>query len=304
MDCAFDTFFIKIVPLILAFCLGIVLRQLKLLSRAEAPLILKFVLTATLPALTLLSILKVKLDYGLLYLPLTAQAIVFIIYGIALFIGKRLHLPRTTFGSFLVGCMIMNTAFSQAFFMVTCGTEGFARASLFDIGNSFLIFTFIYYQAIKYGDNGKEDKVDWGKFLKLPPLWGLLLGFLIRLSGWQVPEVGENFLNLIGQPTVPLIMIALGIIFESRIKHWRLVLTGVSIRMGLGLLLSITLTYILGITGLTRTIIIASSATPVGFNTLIFANLENMDRELAAGMISISILLALGFLPLIIWLFG
>jgi len=74
--------------------------------------------------------------------------------------------------------------------------------------------------------------------------------------------------------------------------------------MGLGLLLGWLLTLIFGITGMTRTIIIASSSTPVGFNTLIFANLEKLDREFAANLVSFSILIALGYLPLIIWLFG
>jgi predicted permease len=299
-----SAFFIKVIPLIMAFFLGVLVKRLKFLTAADAGIILRLVLTATLPALSLLSILKVQLNYDLIYLPFTAQAMVFITYGISYWVGKKLKLPQTTFGSFIVGCMIMNTGFSLPFFMAAFGTEGFARASLFDIGNSFLIFTFIYYNAIKYGDNGKADKVDWGKFLRLPPLWGLLIGFMIRIFGWEMPEVGMNFLNLVGQPTIPLIMIALGLIFEPRLKNFGKIAIGVSIRMGLGLLFGWLLTMILGLEGMTRTIIIASSATPVGFNTLIFANLENMDREFAAGMVSISILIALGYLPLIIWLFS
>ena len=293
----------KVLPLIMAFFLGVLMRQLKLLHKDHAGIILKLVLACTLPALSLLSILKVQLNLDLIYLPFTAQAMIFLIFGISFQVGKWFKLPQTTFGSFIVGCMIMNTGFSLPFFMAAFGTEGFARASLFDIGNSFLIFTFIYYMAIKYGDNGKADKIDWSKFLKLPPLWGLVIGFAIRIFNWQVPDIGMNFLNLVGQPTIPLIMIALGLLFEPRMKHLGPVLTGVFIRMGLGLLLGWLLTLVLGLHGMTRTIIIASSCTPVGFNTVIFANLENLDREFAASMVSISILLALGFLPLIIWLF-
>jgi predicted permease len=299
-----DAFFLKVIPIILAFCFGVLIKYLKLMQKEDAVIILKLVLTATLPALTLLSILKVQLNYDLIYLPFTAQAVVFLIYGIAYWVGKVLKLPQTTFGSFIVGCMIMNTGFSLPFFMAAFGTEGFARASLFDIGNSFLIFTFVYYNAIKYGDNGHQGKIDWIKFLKLPPLWGLLIGFSIRIFNWQVPEIGLNFLNLVGLPTIPLIMIALGLIFEPRLKRLGSVMTAIFIRMVVGLLLGWLLTIILGLEGMTRTIIIASSSTPIGFNTLIFANLENMDKEFAASMVSISILIALFYLPLIIWLFN
>lgn len=299
-----DSFFLKVIPIILAFFFGIFIKQMKLMKKEDAGTILKLVLTATLPALSLLSILKVQLNYDLIYLPFTAQAIVFMIYGISYWVGRKLKLPQTTFGSFIVGCMIMNTGFSLPFFMAAFGTEGFARASLFDIGNSFLIFTFVYYNAIKYGDNSKHDKIDWVKFMKLPPLWGLLIGFIIRICNIQIPEVGLNFINLVGQPTIPLIMIALGLIFEPKLKRIGAVMTAIFIRMGIGLFLGWLLTYLLGLHGMTRTIIIASASTPIGFNTVIFANLENMDKEFAASMVSISILIALGYLPLIIWLFN
>lgn len=297
-------FFLKVIPLIIAFFFGIFLKQVKLMHKDDASVLLRLVLAATLPALALISILKVKLHPELLYLPFTAQAVVFIIYFIAFWVGKRLKLPKTTFGSFLVGCMIMNTGFSLPFFLARYDAEGFARASLFDLGNVFLIFTFIYYNAVKFGDNCTTCKIDWMKFVKLPPLWALLIGLGIRAIGWKVPEMGFTFLNLIGQPTSPLIMIALGLIFEPKVKLPGVVFSAIFIRMGIGLFLGWLLTYLLGITGMSRTIIIASASTPVGFNTLIFANLEQMDREFAASIVSISILIALGFLPMVIWLFS
>ncbi|MBM4399660.1 MAG: AEC family transporter [Candidatus Cloacimonetes bacterium] len=297
-------FFLKVIPLILAFFFGVFVRQVKLMQKDDASILLKLVLTATLPALALLAIIKVELKLDLLFLPFTAQMVVFMMYGVAFWVGKRLKLPTTTFGSFLVGCMIMNTGFSLPFFVAAFGTEGLVRASLFDLGNVFLIFTFIYYNAIKYGDNCDTCKIDWMKFVKLPPLWGLLIGLAIRITHWQVPEVGINFLELIGQPTSALIMIALGLIFEPKLKRLGAVMLGIILRMGVGLFFGWLLTVVFGIEGMTRTIIIAGSCTPVGFNTVIFANLENMDREFAASMVSISILIALGFLPLIIWLFS
>jgi malate permease and related proteins len=167
-----------------------------------------------------------------------------------------------------------------------------------------MIFTFTYYNAIRYGDNPHTDKIQWKKFLKLPPLWAMLIAFLLKLSGAGLPEIGLNFLALIGYPTTPLVMIALGLYFEPKLKNMGKAFIAIFIRMGVGLGIGYLLATVFGLSGLTRTTVIVCSALPIGFNTLIFANLENMDREFAATMVSFSIIIALLYLPLLIYLFS
>lgn len=298
-----DPFVEKIIPLLLAFLLGIGFKQLKLLSKNDAPILLRFVLTVCLPALAILAVSRVRLSLDMAFIPLSAAIVVFSIYLISSLAGKRLKMPAPRFGSFLVGTLIMNSAFALPFFFAAFGDEGLARATLFDIGNTFLIFTFIYYQAIKYGDNAHTDRIDWTKFLRLMPLWGMLIAFGMKLLRIPLPEVGANFLNLVGQPTAPLVMISLGLYFEPKLNNLGNAFLGVFIRMGIGLLIGWGLSLLFGLQGITRTVVVVCSALPVGFNTLIFANLENMDREFAATMVSISILIALFYIPLLIWLF-
>ncbi len=299
-----DPFVQKIIPLILSFFLGVLFKQIKLLKRDDAPVLLRFVLSVSLPALTILSISRARLESDMILIPISAMLVVFAMYGISSITGKALKLPKTTFGSFLVGTMIMNTSYALPFFLAKYDNEGLVRASLFDMGNTFLIFTFTYYNAIKYGDNSKSDKIEWNKFLKLPPLWAMVVAFGLKALHWELPQVSVEFLNLIGLPTTPLIMIALGLYFEPRLKNLGKALIAIFIRMGLGLGLGLLLATVFGLEGITRTVVIVTSATPIGFNTLIFANLENMDREFAATMVSLSILIALFYLPFLIYVFG
>jgi malate permease and related proteins len=297
-------FIYKIVPIILTFFLGIFIKRIGLLKKDDGHLLLKLVLSVTLPALQILSILRLQLTWSLIYIPLIAQLIIFIVYFTSSGVGKLLKLPKQTMGSFLVGTMIMNTGFSLPFFYAAFGQEGFARASLFDVGNSLLIFTFIYYVAIKHGAHSiHHDKVDWIRFLKLPPLWGLIIGILIRVLHIQIPEIGTNFLSLVGNPTTPLIMISLGLFFEPKLKNMDKALIAIIIRMVGGLGLGILLCYLFGLEGMNRTIVIASASTPIGFNTLIFAKLEEMDIEFAATCVSLSILIAIFYLPAVIYFF-
>jgi len=299
-----NPFIEKIIPLILAFFLGIAFKLLKLLKKEDAPILLRFVLTVTLPALTIIAVTNVQLVADMALIPFMAIAIVFLMFFISSFVGRRMNMPRPMFGSFLVGTMIMNTAYSLPFFAAAHGNEGLARASLFDIGNTFMIFTFTYYNAIKYGDNSHTDKIYWGKFLRMPPLWAMIIAFAWKAVSVPLPPLAYNFFFLIGNPTVPLVMIALGLYFDPKLKHLSKALVAIFIRMVVGLGVGIALATICSLTGITRTVVIANSALPIGFNTLIFANLENMDREFAATCVSISIFIALFYLPLLIYLFS
>lgn len=297
-------FFGRVVPLILAFFLGYAFRRLKLLSPDDAPVLLRFVLCACLPALMILAIYRVRLAADMLLIPLCAMLVVFSMYGLSSLAGPRLKLKGPRYGSFLVGTLIMNTAYSLPFYKAAFGDEGLARASLFDIGNTILIFTFSYYNAIKYGDNKRADKVQWNKFLKLPPLWGMALAFGIKALRLKIPQLGVGFLEMLGQPVGPIMMIALGLTFEPKLGHLGQALAGVAIRMGGGLLAGLLLAAVFGLQGVTRNVVVVCAALPVGFNTLIFANLENLDREFATTMVSISIFLALFVIPLLIQLIG
>jgi predicted permease len=293
----------KIIPLIVAFFAGVLAKKLKMMGKEDAPILLKFVLNISLPALTIIAISNVRVSPDMLMIPLFAMVVVLCMYLISNLANRKMQLAKPMFGSFLVGTMIMNTAYALPFFQAAFGDEGLARASLFDIGNTFMIFTFTYYNAIKYGDNPHTDKVAWNKFLKLPPLYAMLIAFLIKLIGISLPPVSVNFLSLVGQPTTPLVMIALGLYFEPRRKNIGKAFLAVFFRMGLGLGIGYVLAMIFGLQGLTATTVIVCSALPIGFNTLIFANLENMDVEFAATMVSFSIIIALFYLPLLLYLF-
>lgn len=293
----------KIFPLFLAFFIGIAAKHLKLLSKKDAPILLKTVLNVSLPAVAILAINRMVLKMELIFIPISAVIIVFGIYFVTMGIGRFLSMPKATFGSFLVGALVANSAFALPFLAAAHGDQGLAMASLFDIGNSIMIFTFIYHQSVKYGDSHHKGKINWGKFLKMPPLWGLALALVLKGFNVEFPSLAVNFLELMGSPTVPLVMISLGLYFEPSFKRLGYALLAVFIRMGLGLSMGFALAYLFGLSGLIKTVVISCSALPIGFNTLIFADLENLDREFAATEVSISMIVAMFMIPWLIWRF-
>lgn len=294
--------FLKIVPVILIFILGYALKRLNILKKGDGDLFLKLVFYITLPALITLSIIKIELQPDFIYLPVAAVLIIFVISSIAFLVGKWLKLPKSTFGTFIIGSTIMNTGFALPFFIAAYGGEGLARISLFDFGNGLLTFTFVYYLACKYGINGASQKTMAKKLFVLPPIWALLIAITLNLTSVSIPSLGNTFLQLIGGLTIPLIMLALGVYFSPKLIKAIPVFFATFIRMVGGLAVGFIMVQLFDLDGLNRLIVLVGAAAPVGYNTLTFSSLENLDKEFAANLVSFSILIGIIFLPILILL--
>jgi len=292
---------IKIIPVILIFVLGYFLKTINLLKKEDGDLFLKVVFYISLPALIVLSIANITLSLDFIYLPLIAVLIIFITCFIARFIGGLFHLQKTSLGVFLVGSMIMNVGFTLPFIISAYGGEGLARISLFDIGNALLVYTFIYYIAYKYGSAEKASKTMIKKFILAMPIWALVIAIIINLTSLRIPSVADNFLQIIGNITIPLIMLSLGIYFSPKVVKFLPLISAIVIRMGVGLLLGLFFVALFNLEGLTRLIVLLGSAAPVGYNTLTFSSLENLDKEFAASLVSFSILIGIFFIPILIF---
>ncbi len=295
-----DGFWSKVIPIIIIFFMGYFLKKIKLFGSSTADTLLKIVFYVTLPALTFLSGSTVVLSLKFFYLPIIAITVVLIIFSVSYPISKKFNLPKATQGTFLVGTLIMNTGFTLPFVLAAYGNQGLAIYTIFDFGNTLMIFTFAYYFAIKFG-NKQKSKIPIKKFLLLPPIWGLILGIIFNLLKFELHPTALNLLDIAGQPTIFLVIISLGIYFSPKVTNLGKMLTVFSLRIGLGLLLGLLFVNILNIEGIMRTLIVIFCGAPVGYNTLVFASLEEMDKEFAASLVSISLLLGIIYIPLLIY---
>ncbi len=292
---------VKIIPVILIFILGYFLKRIKVLDKQNGDLFLKVVFNIALPALIILSITNIDLTFDLMYLPLIAVLVIMCTYFISRFIGKFFHLNSQSFVVFLVASLIMNIGFTLPFFIAAYGDEGLARISIFDFANGLLTFTFIYYLACKFGGTSKGSKVLIKKFIYSPPLWALIVALVLNLINVKLPHLGRDFFQILGNMTIPLIMLSLGIYFSPRIIRFGAMSTSIFIRMGVGFLLGLLFVNLFNLEGLNQIIVLIGASAPVGYNTLTFSSMENLDKEFAASIISYSILIGIIFIPLLIF---
>lgn len=299
-----EQFLAKIIPVVFIFFLGFFLKKVNALKAEHGDVFLKLVFYVCFPALSFLAVMDLRLTTGLIFIPIIPGLVIGITWVLAKLASKPFHMPKATLGTFLVGSMIMNTGFTLPFFLAGYGYEGFARAALFDVGNSFFIFTFIYFIAVKHSDQVNTHAKMFKKFLFLPQLWAFIIGLLLRGLGITLIEPVRNAFTLIGNPTIPLIMLALGLYFTPRILHIRKVITVISLRMFIGLGLGLFFAWLFHLETISRIIVIASCAAPVGYNTLVFSSLENLDKEFASTVVSFSILFGIVFIPLLFFILG
>lgn len=291
----------KILPVILIFVLGFILKVFGVLKQDHGDVFMRVVFYLSLPALVILSLTRIELSPKLAWLPFISFTIIMLQFGISYFTGKAMGMDRKTHGVLLVGTMIMNIGFALPFVIASFGDEGLALLSLFDFSNAILAFTLVYYIACRYGKHGNSSKLLFRKFIYSPPIWALVTGIILNLTNTTIPPVPANLLQILGDLTIPLIMIALGIFFNIKLIKPGPVFIGIFIRMGIGFLLAFAFCTLLDLEGLIKTIVLIGASAPVGFNSIIFASMEKLDKEYAASMVSFGIIAGLVVIPLLIY---
>jgi hypothetical protein len=170
---------------------------------------------------------------------------------------------------------------------------------LFDFGNAIIVFSLVYYIACRYGEVSKNNLAMLKKIAFSPPLWALVIAITLNLLNIRLPETASALFQTAGSITFPLVMISLGIYFTPKIANYRLLLLSIAVRMGLGMLLGLLFAYLFHLEGLDRIIALIGASAPIGYTTLTYSSLENLDKEFAASIISFSILIGFILVPLL-----
>ncbi|MEX2523906.1 MAG: AEC family transporter [Gammaproteobacteria bacterium] len=294
--------YIQLVPLFFTFILGIFLRRIRFAEAEHGRFLLKFMFFITLPALVFLKISQIELDAQTLVLPLANIGVNLGCMLVTLSLAPVFNVQRQTLGAMLVCTMITNNAFMFPFMLAIYGDEGFAYAILFDFGNALITSTLTYALAFRYGPDAHTSRTLFTKTMKSPIVWALFAAVTVNLLVIPVPKVVEIVLEPLAGMTNPLILISLGILFTPRLNQLRLLSATLFIRMGVGMMLGVTVARLFGLDDLAFTIVVLCAAAPIGFNALTYSTLAGLDTEFTSSAVSSSILVGLFYLPLLMYL--
>jgi malate permease and related proteins len=291
----------KVLPVIIIFVIGAILGKTRVLKKEYAVIFLKVVFYIALPGLIILSVSKINLTPELALLPVISLVIIGTTFLVAWLTGKYLKYEKPVFGVTLMGSMILNTSFILPFFIAAYGEGEVGRLLVFDLPNIILVFSLVYFLACRFGNTQCDSSMMFKKIAGSPPLWALLIGFILNIFHIRLPDFISSLMLSVGNMTIPLTMLALGVFFNLKPTGTAYIVRVILTRMILSLILAFALCHIFSLDGMNRIVVMIGATTPAGYNTLTFASLENLDRELAAGVVSFTMLIGLFLTPLLIY---
>ncbi|MFW2373146.1 MAG: AEC family transporter [Gammaproteobacteria bacterium] len=291
----------SLVPLFLLFILGVFLRKLNFTTVEQGAFLLKLVTFVGLPALIVVAIAKVELTPEKIYLPLISVLVILSCMAAALLYFRLRDIPAQTRGAILISTMIMNGVFMFAIILGGFGEAAFADAVLFDFGNAIMVSTITYLMAFRYSHEHHASVLS--RLSKSTLFWAVVVGLGLNLLAIPLPAVIQGFLVPIGNITVPLILIGLGILFRPRAEHLELLAPTLFIRMAIGMAVGTLLAIVLGLEGTTFIVVSLCAGAPIGFNALSFASVAKLDVEFTSSAISSSVIVGMVLIPIYIFLY-
>jgi malate permease and related proteins len=293
---------VRVALLMALFGLGFVARRLGWLKPPHAGRMLRLVITVGLPALFLADVSRIPLQKQMIALPISGVLIIVATWGISMWLGRVAAWARPDQGAVSICGMSINIGFLFPFVAAVWGQAAFAQLALFDFANAICQGSLVCGVAAVFGGHATGVAAVLRRVLSFPPLWALIAALLLNVSGLQLPAPVTTLLGGVGRAILLLVIVALGVLFDVKLLRDQRVLAAVALRIVVGLLLGVVCVWLFDLTGLMRSVVLLGAAAPIGFSAVVIADRENLGREMTASAASISVLLALVYVPLALWL--
>ena len=294
--------FSNILSLLVIFALGILSKQVNLFSEKDASKFLKFVFYISAPSLILYSFSNFHFKISDLFLIFLGSSIPFIMlffsYLIASLFKFEERFGRKSLGTFLVGSMIANTSLVIAISFSLFDKSGVVRAQMIDFGNALVTFSLTYFISAYYGFG--EKKTALKKLFLVPALWAFALALFVSSVNFTLPTWLLSAFHTLALSFAPLILFSLGIYITLRFeKKLALALTGVFVRVLLGLFFGFLFVKLFKFSPTTSFLVLIAFSAPAGYNTLVFSSINKLDEKLASVFVSLCILLYVLLVPIL-----
>ena len=289
-----------VVPLVIVFFAAYALKRARLLAADDGRALLRVVYFVGIPPLIFLSIMKVDIDASLLrlclFVPFTTGIMMVIVLGLRRSALREVR--ATAFGPLLVGTVVMNTGFLLPFVERIAGAEGLARLVIIDTSNAIMTFSVVYVVLLRVAQDTPDVGFVVRRLVLSPPLWALVTAIIAKVLELKLPVVLWDTFEIGAALVGTAVVVALGLLFEASIRGPRLLFLALVLRFGLGLALGLAFVRIMELDGLDAGIVMFASVAPLGMNSIMFAELERLDVDFAASLVSISLVIAIVASPL------
>jgi predicted permease len=218
--------------------------------------------------------------------------------------GRLLKLTGPTQAAFLAAILLMNAGnYGLPVNLFAFGQAGLARASVYFTMSALLSSSLgVYLTARGHASTSMALR----RVAVVPLAYAAILGLVLNLGHLTVPEPLLKAIHLLGQASVPSMLVVLGIklteTFRSGQRAFNLpALASVAVlRLVAAPALAWAITWALGLHGLDRNVIIVESAMPTAVMTTILATEFESDPPFAAMCVLVTTIGSLLTLTLVL----
>jgi hypothetical protein len=175
------------------------------------------------------------------------------------------------------------------------GQPGMQRATLL-----FVMITFLQYSLGIYILHGRGN---WTETFRLPLIYATAGGLLFNLAEIRTPDVLFQPLWLLGQATLPLMLVSLGYrlrsVHQLELGH---ALGGAVVRIFGGFAAACLAVKLTGAEGVNRQVLLLYGSLPAAVINFVLTEKYGQDPELAASIVVLSTLISVATIPLVFWL--
>lgn len=173
-----------------------------------------------------------------------------------------------------------------------------------DIGLGFAIGVFTVYSMtmFTFGPALATGSTSWRRIAQVPILYAVPVALVFMLAGDPPPKWINATTELLGNITIPMMLIALGVSL-ARLKATSLPLSfGMAVlRLTMGFTVALAVTWAMDLEATARGVLIIQASMPSAVFNYLFAQRYGTSPEEVAGLVVISTALAFVLLPLLLW---
>lgn len=281
-------------PVIAVFLLvgvGFVFAHWKKISLAS---ITEFIVYLGTPSLVFTSLASRPLFAG--DIAVLFSGVVLIFAGVGLLIWVYFLIFKFHSRGFAMPVLFMNAGnMGIPLALFAFGLPGMQRATLL-----FVIITSFQYSLGIYILSGRGN---WTEIFRLPLIYATIAGLSFNLGQLRIPEVIFQPLSLLGQSTIPLMLVSLGYrLHDFRSLQWGHAIGGALLRILGGFIAAYVAVSLLGAEGVNRQVLLLYGALPAAVINFILTEKFGRDPNLAASIVVLSTFFSTITIPLLFWL--
>ena len=175
------------------------------------------------------------------------------------------------------------------------GQAGFQRATLM-----FVMITFLQYSLGIYILNGHSN---WTEIFRLPLIYAAVAGLCVNLAQIEIPELLLQPVTMLGQATIPIMLISLGYrLHQVESLQWGHALGGALLRIVGGFVSANIAAHWIGAEGVNRQVLLLYGSLPAAVVNFILTEKYRQVPGLAASIVVLSTLISVVTVPVVFWL--